>query len=57
MGELGERLKEQKGKGDPIGRSAVSTNPVPDPDLWELPENKPLTRQHTQTDPMALAHI
>jgi hypothetical protein len=37
------RIEADKGGGNPIGRTTVLTNPDPS----ELPETKPLTKEHS----------
>jgi hypothetical protein len=46
-------MEEAEEEGDPIGRSAVSTNLVP----WELSDTEPPARQHTQAGPRPPTHI
>jgi hypothetical protein len=54
MEELGEGLKELKtDDGNHIEGPAVSTNL----DLWELPETKSPTREHTWANQRPLEHI
>jgi hypothetical protein len=38
-----ERTEGTEGDGNPIGKSTLSTNLDP----WELPEIKPLNKEHT----------
>jgi hypothetical protein len=53
MGELGEGLKKLKGNGNSIGRSTVSTKLDPQ----ELPETKPLTKEHRWVGPRSSEHM
>jgi hypothetical protein len=47
------RIKGAEGKGDLIGRQAVTTNMNP----WDPPETETSTRQHTWTGLSPLTHI
>jgi hypothetical protein len=47
MGKIRGRTEEAEGDGNPIGRTTVLTNLDP----WELPETKPLTKEHTWAGP------
>jgi hypothetical protein len=53
MVELGERIEEAEGKGNIIGKPAISTNPDP----WKLPGTEPPIRQHKQAGLKPLAHM
>jgi hypothetical protein len=55
MEELQEELKKLgvEGDGNTIGRSTISTNP----DLWNLPETKPPTKEPKWAGPWPPAYM
>jgi hypothetical protein len=51
-GKVRGQIEEAEGYCNPVGRPKISTNQ----DLWELPETKPPTKEHTCADLCPLPH-
>jgi hypothetical protein len=56
-GGVNKKTEGAEGIFNPIGRTTISTNQTPPPQLPELPGTKAPTKQYTWRDPWLQLHI